>query len=235
MRLPHRKPKVTIALIVITIIIFILQFIIEMYTGADVLFFYGGKINEFIRIGQVWRFITPTVLHGSVLHLAFNMYALYILGRRLESFYGHGRLLLLYMLSGFAGNIFSFLFTTAPSLGASTAIFGLLAADGVFLIQNWKLFGPERTRQAIINLVFILILNLTYGFVPSTNIDNMGHIGGLIGGIFFAWKGGPILRINGQPPLLNAVDVRKKSDVLLASLIVLFGFILIAIIPFVTG
>jgi len=63
----------------------------------------------------------------------------------------------------------------------------------------------------------------------------MGHIGGLIGGIFFAWKGGPILRISGQPPLLNAVDVRKKSDVLLASLIVLFGFILIAIIPFVTG
>ena len=233
--MPHRKPKVTIALIVITITIFIFQFIIESVTGFDVLFFYGGKINEFIRIGQVWRFITPTVLHGSILHLAFNMYALYILGRRLEIFYGHGRFLLLYILSGFAGNIFSYVFTTAPSLGASTALFGLLAADGIFLIQNWKLFGPERTRQAIINLGFILILNLSYGFVSSTNIDNMGHIGGLIGGLFFAWKGGPILRISGQPPFLDAADVRKKSDVLLASLIVLLGFILIAIIPFVTG
>ena len=235
MKLPNYKPKVTIALIVITIIIFILQFIIEMYTGADVLFFYGGKINEFIRIGQVWRLFTPILLHGSFVHLAFNMYALYILGRRLEKLYGHRRFLLLYVLSGFAGNVLSFVFTSAPSLGASTSIFGLLAADGIFLIQNWKLFGPERSRRAITNLVFILLINLSFGFIPSSIIDIMGHIGGLIGGVFFAWKGGPILKINGQPPTLYAVDIRKKSDVLTASLVVLFGFTIIAIIPFVTG
>jgi len=63
----------------------------------------------------------------------------------------------------------------------------------------------------------------------------MGHIGGLIGGVFFAWKGGPILKIQGVPPTLYAVDIRKKSDVLTASLVVLFGFTIIAIIPFVTG
>ena len=235
MKLPNRKPKVTIALMVISITIFVLQFIIEMLTGADVLFFYGGKINELILSGQVWRLITPIFLHGSIIHLAFNMYALYILGRRLERLYGHRRYLGLYVLSGFAGNVLSFVFTTNPSLGASTAIYGLLAAEGVFLIQNWKLFGPERTRRAIMNLVFILLINLSFGFVPDNIIDIMGHIGGLIGGIFFAWKGGPILKISGQPPVLYAVDTREKRDVLTASLVVLFGFTIIAIIPFITG
>jgi len=232
--MPHHKPKVTPVLLVITILMFILQFVLEMSTGINLPFLYGGKINEFIRIGQVWRLITPIFLHGSLIHLGFNMYALYILGRRMENYYGHKRFLTLYLLSGFAGNVLSFVFSSKPSLGASTAIFGLLAAEGVFLVQNWKLFGPERTRQAIFNLVFILLINLAYGFVPGTNIDNLGHIGGLIGGIFFAWKGGPILNIIGQPPLLEAVDVRKKKEIILAGLIVLVGFIIIAIIPFVT-
>ena len=232
--MPGHKPKVTTTLLVTSILLFILQFVLEMFTGVDLLFLYGGKINEFIRIGQVWRLITPTFLHGSIIHLGFNMYALFILGRRMENYYGHKRFLMLYLLSGFAGNVLSFVFSTKPSLGASTAIFGLLAAEGVFLVQNWKLFGPERTRQAISNLAFILMINLAYGFVPGTNIDNLGHIGGLIGGIFFAWKAGPILNIRGQPPSLEAFDVRKEKEITLAGLIVLLGFIIIAIIPFVT-
>jgi rhomboid protease GluP len=233
--LPNRKPKVTIALLVITIVLFVVQLLSEMLTGVDLPFLYGGKINEFIKIGQVWRLITPVFLHGSILHLAFNMYALYMLGRRVENFYGHKRFLVLYLLSGFAGNVLSFVFSANPSLGASTAIFGLLAAEGVFLIQNWKLFGPERTRQAIFNLVFILLINLVYGFVPGINIDNFGHIGGLIGGIFFAWKGGPVLNISGQPPFLVLMDVRKKRDVTLAGVIDLLGFTIIAVFPFITG
>ncbi len=233
--MPNRKPQVTITLLVITILLFVLQLITEMSTGVDLPFLYGGKINEFIRIGQVWRLITPAFLHGSIMHLSFNMYALFMLGRRVENFYGHKRFLALYLLSGFAGNVLSFVFSSNPSLGASTAIFGLLAGEGVFLIQNWKLFGPERTRQAIFNLVFILVINLAYGFVPGINIDNIGHIGGLIGGIFFAWKGGPVLNISGQPPTLVLVDVRKKKDIILAGVIVLLGFIIIAIIPFITG
>ena len=235
MKLPNHKPKVTIALIVISILIFLVQFFMEITTGIDFLFLYFGKVNEYIRLGQVWRLFTPILLHGSIMHLAFNMYALFILGRRLEKLYGHRRFLLLYVLAGFAGNVLSFVFTSAPSLGASTSIFGLLAADGIFLIQNWKLFGPERTRRGILNLVFILLINLSFGFASSSLIDIMGHIGGLIGGIFFAWKAGPILKIQGVPPTLYAVDIREKSDVLKASLVVLFGFMIIAIIPFVTG
>jgi len=233
--IPTRQPVVTYALIGLTVVVFILQSLVETFTGTDLLFVYGGKINPLIEAGQFWRLITPILLHGSILHIALNMYALYILGRRMERFYGHGRFLLLYLLSGFAGNVLSFVLTSSPSLGASTAIFGLFSAEGIFIIQNRKLFGSARTRQALTNLGIILIINLAYGFAPGSNIDIMGHLGGLLGGVFFAWKGGPILRVAGQPPFYDMVDTRKNKDVLTASLFVLVGFIIIALIPFITG
>ncbi len=234
-KIPSRKPIATFVLIGLTVVVFILQTLIETLSGHDLLFVYGGKINELIEAGQIWRLITPILLHGSVLHIAMNMYALYILGRRLERFYGHGRFLLLYLLSGFAGNVLSFVLTSYPSLGASTAIFGLFSAEGIFIYQNRKLFGSGRTRQALINLGIILMINLAYSIAPGSNIDIMGHLGGLLGGVFFAWKGGPILRIAGQPPFFDMVDTRRNIEVVTASLVVLVGFIIIALIPFITG
>ena len=234
-KLPNKKPIVTYTLIGVTIVVFIAQYLVEAITGNDLLFIYGGKINQLIEIGQVWRLITPILLHGSILHIALNMYALYILGVRLERFYGPGRFLLLYLLSGFAGNVLSFVLTSAPSLGASTAIFGLFSAEGIFIYQNRNLFGTARTRQAMINLAVVLLINLAYGFAPGSNVDIMGHIGGLIGGVFFAWRGGPTLRVAGQPPFYDMVDSRSSKEVLTASLVVLVGFIIIALIPFFTG
>ena len=234
-KIPSRKPIVTYFLIGLSVAVFLLQSLVENFTGNDLLFIYGGKINSLIEIGQVWRLITPILLHGSILHIALNMYALFILGQRLERFYGHGRFLLLYLLSGFAGNVLSFVLTPAPSLGASTAIFGLFSAEGIFIFQNRKLFGSARTRQALINLGVILVINLAYGVAPGSNIDIMGHLGGLIGGVFFAWKGGPLLQIAGQPPFFDMVDTRKSKDVLTASLVVIVGFLIIALIPFISG
>jgi rhomboid protease GluP len=235
LRMPVRKPYMTFILLGISILVFAIQFLIKSSAGIDVLFLYGGKINSAIRAGQIWRLFTPALLHSSILHIALNMYALYIIGGRLERFYGHGRFLLLYVLSAFAGNVLSFVLTPAPSLGASTAIFGIFAAEGVFIVQNRKLFGQARTRQMIINLAVVLFINLAYGFMSGSNVDNMGHIGGLLGGIFFAWKGGPVLRITGQPPFFEMADVRKSSETALAAVIVLIGFTIIAAIPFISS
>jgi rhomboid protease GluP len=231
-KMPDQTPFVTYLIMGVTAIFFIFQYLTQSVFGNDILFIYGGKINQFIRMGQFWRLFTPALLHGSIMHIAFNLYALYIIGRGLENFYGHGRFLILYALSAFAGNVLSFVLSPAPSLGASTAIFGLLAAQGMFIFQNRKIFGPGRTRQAMLNMGMILFINLTYGFMPGTNIDNMGHIGGLLGGIFFAWKAGPIMNITGQPPFFDMVDVRQKHEILLAGLVVLIGFAIIAAIPF---
>jgi len=228
---PQGKPIATISLIVFTTIIFILQYLQQAATNIDILFVLGGKINDAIAAGQIWRLITPVFLHSSVPHLAFNMYALYVIGRNLERFYGHGRFLLLYFLGAFGGNVLSYVLTPAASLGASTAIFGLFAAEGVFIYENRKLFGPQRTRQMITNLVMVTLINLSFGLIPGFNVDSWGHIGGILGGIFFSWKGGPLMQIKGQPPFFEMVDIRKKSEVLLAALIVVIGFTIIAFLP----
>lgn len=197
----------------ITIIVFVLQMASESIAGVDYPALLGMKINELIFQGQLWRLITPVFLHGSFLHIAFNMYALFIFGPGLERQYGHGRFLALYFLGGFAGNVFSFLFSPAPSLGASTAIFGLLGAEGVFFFRNREVYGKIGQR-ALINIITVAAINLVIGLSPG--IDNWGHIGGLIGGTLFAWFAGPLLRVEGIYPALRLVDKRQTGEVILA-------------------
>ena len=154
----------------------------------------GEKVNDLIRVGQIWRLITPVFLHDSslpygLLHIGFNMYALFLYGRGLEARFGHWRFTLLYFLSAYAGNVLSFLITPNPSLGASTAIFGLLAAEGMFIFQNRQLLG-NRANRALMNVLYVAGINLLIGF-STTGVDNFGHLGGILGGILFTWFGGP--------------------------------------------
>jgi rhomboid protease GluP len=123
--------------------------------------------------------------------------------------------------------VLSFLFSPYPSLGASTAIFGLLGAELVFLYQNQKLYG-QRARQGLINIAIIAAINLVYDVLPGTNIDIWGHVGGLIGGTLFAWFAGPLLVVEGAYPDLAVVDTRRRTDVLLAGVGVAFLFVILA-------
>jgi rhomboid protease GluP len=215
-------PVVTFALMGLTICVFLVQMGSQFLLGYDLPAQIGVKANELILSGQLWRLFTPMLLHGSILHLGFNMYALYVLGPGLERYYGHGRFLALYVLSGFAGNVFSFMFTAEPSLGSSTAVFGLLGAQGVFLYRNRVLFGGVAQR-AFINVVMIAAINLVIGLQPG--IDNWGHIGGLIGGTLFAWYGGPLLQVDGFYPPYRLTDQRDSRDALLAGLAIAALFV----------
>ena len=221
----HKQPIVTYTILVLAVIIYILQLASQnLMGGTDLPAFYGMKVNEFILQGQYWRLITPVFLHGSIMHLGFNMYALFILGPMLERLYGHGRFLGLIFVSGFAGNVMSFLFSAAPSLGSSTAIFGLLGAQGVLLYQNRQFYGSVAQR-ALINLIVIAGINLVIGLSPG--IDNWGHIGGLLGGTLFAWFGGPVLAVEGVAPNYHVVNRRPMGDSFRAglSVFVLFGLV----------
>ena len=220
-KLPDMRPIVSYSLLVFTVFIFLLQSAGELFFQTDILVLYGAKINQKIFQGELWRLFTPVFLHGSILHIGFNMYALHILGPRLERYYGHWRFLMLYLLSGFGGNVFSMLFTEAPSLGSSTAIFGLVGAQGLFYYQNRKIFGPA-VRQAINGIITIAIVNLIIGLSPG--IDNWGHIGGLIGGVIFAWLAGPLLEIKERYPILVLDDQRGTSEVLQGAVIVAVFF-----------
>jgi rhomboid protease GluP len=228
---PTSRPYVTYTLLAITIIIFILQSAGEAMFGFDLVANMGMKVNELILKGEYWRLFTPMFLHGSILHLGFNMYALYIFGPGLERYYGHGRFSLLFFLGGFAGNVFSFMFSASPSLGSSTAIFGLLAAEGVFLYQNQMVFGGV-ARRALNNIIMIAVVNLLIGLSPG--IDNWGHMGGLLGGAIFAFLGGPILKVEGIAPDLRVIDTRESSDVIRAALIdiLIFGSLALGTIYF---
>lgn len=221
--LPRSAPYVTYSIIGITVFFYILQLISEFTFGQDILILYGARINEAILAGEIWRFLTPALLHGSLPHIAFNMYALLSFGTGLERHFGHGRFLVLYLLGAFAGNVASFLFTGGSySVGASTAIFGLLAAEGVFLIQNRKVFAGQ-FRSAIGNIIFIAAINLfLIGSLPG--IDNWGHIGGLVGGLMFTTFAGPSYEVEGIYPAYHLVDRRPSSAVMIGAVMVLLIF-----------
>ena len=227
------KPTVTYALLGITIFIYILQFASVRLYGTDIPAYFGVKADQLIIAGQWWRLFTPMFLHGSVMHIGFNMYALYLLGPTLERFYGHGRFLLVYLLAGFAGNVMSFLMTPGPSLGSSTAIFGLLAAQGVFLLQNRRYFDQQRTSQALRNIIVVAAINFMIGLSPG--IDNWGHLGGFIGGGIFAWLAGPRMNVTSDGFSWQMVDVRTSANIALASVAVLLLFGGIALLAMEAG
>ena len=232
--LPASSPRVTYIILGVTVAAYLVQLLTQYIYGYDLAVGLGAKANDAIRAGQLWRFFTPMLLHGSILHIGFNMYALYIFGIGLERRYGHGRFLLLYILSGFAGSVFSFLFSSAYSIGASGAIFGLVAAEGIFLIQNRKLFG-SRFGRALNNVIFVVAINLFLGLQPG--IDNWGHIGGLMGGLIFAWFAGPHWEVQGLAPNLQVVDLREPREIIVGVAMVTIIFCTLAAIgmwfPFV--
>ena len=226
--LPRAKPYFTYLLMVLTVGIYLLQLGGQYLLGADLVTYLGFKVNDLIRQGEIWRLVTPLFLHGSPLHIGFNMYALFLFGRGLENRFGHVRFLLLYFLAGFAGNVLSFVLTANNSLGASTAIFGLMAAEGVFLLQNRKLLGP-RAGRSLMNLLYMAAINLVLGFTVS-GVDNFGHIGGILGGLLFAWFGGPRWKVEGGFGTYRLVDEREGHGALTGTLIVLVIFVPLAVL-----
>jgi rhomboid protease GluP len=110
-RMPSTPTTVTFVLIGVTVAMYLLQMLAVALWGYAVydigwLEVYGARINESIRAGELWRFITPVFLHGSVAHIFFNMYALFNIGSFLERQFGHGRFILLYFLSGLLATFF---------------------------------------------------------------------------------------------------------------------------------
>jgi rhomboid protease GluP len=232
MRRPAANPPyVTYFMIASSVLVYIGQMLTQTPGGSDLLTNLGAKVNSAIIAGQYWRLITPMWLHGSLLHIAFNMYALFIFGANLERAYGHGRFLLLYLLSGFAGNVISFMMSPTPSIGSSTAIFGLIAAQGVFLYQNRRLI--RNAQGMLINTLTIAGINLVLGLSPG--IDNWGHMGGLIGGLAFAWSAGPLWDVQTDGVGLRLVNQRSRQRVMLVAIGVAVVFAAVAFLKIWTS
>jgi len=241
-RLPQRVPYVVYFILGLTILVYILQRLTALgildvgaamcpyFFSPDLPACYGLKVNELILGGQYWRLLSPILLHGSLLHVGFNMYALYMLGPELEKHFGHWQFLLLYLSSGFAGFVASFLLTPSAALGASTAVFGLLAAQGVFIYRNQRIFGP-RAKAVLNNLITLAAINLMIGLSPG--IDNWGHVGGLLGGLLFTWIAAPEYRVAGEGPEYTLENQRGESVFVVAALVTTGLFAILAAVPIV--
>ncbi|KAK4538457.1 hypothetical protein CDCA_CDCA18G4482 [Cyanidium caldarium] len=183
-----RDASVTDALTVITIASFVLQ----MLAGSSWVMA-GAKVNDAIRAGEYHRLITPLFLHGNALHLLVNVSSLRSLGPQVEATHGHWRYALLYLCSGLAGNALSYRASPAASVGASSAIFGLVGALGTFYAQNGDFYGRPYSQMVLRNVAWVTVLNFAQGVAPGSRIDNYGHLGGLLGGALFGALFGPRL------------------------------------------
>jgi rhomboid protease GluP len=175
------KPTLTYFLISINVLIFIITAYLSgdiMNSNINVLINLGAKDNALIMQGQYYRLITCMFLHGGLVHLALNMYSLYCIGPFVEKVYGKVKYVIVYFISGILCSFFSFMFSPAVSIGASGAIFGLLGAVLVFALIMKK----NINKGFIVNILSVIGINLFLGFTLS-NVDNYGHLGGLLGGL----------------------------------------------------
>ena len=176
----QKKPVITYLLITLNIMVYLFM---ALYDRTGELSFMFANNYLFVKSGEFYRLLTSMFMHGNIFHLAFNMYALYILGPQVERYYGKLKFALIYFVSGLLGSLFSCVFMGANSysIGASGAIFGLLGSIAYFT------YYYRATLQGFLHsqIVPVILINLCLGlFLP--NIDISGHIGGLIGGILMS-------------------------------------------------
>lgn len=208
-----KKPIVTYIFITICIIMFILT---RGSTDIETLLKYGANNAYLTKSGEYYRLLSSMFIHIGLLHLLFNMYALYIIGPQVESFYGKFKYFLIYILSGVSGSILSITFSSnTVSAGASGAIFGLMGALLYFGFFYRNYLGSVIKSQ----IVPIIILNLVIGFSTS-GIDNAAHIGGLIGGILTSLA-------------LGVTDKTRKADKINGLIVLALYFTFIIYICFV--
>jgi rhomboid protease GluP len=177
-----KDKSLTLALIGINIVFFLLTAFLSgdiFDIDSGVLLYFGAKYNLLIQEGQFWRLLTCAFLHSGIIHIACNMYSLYIIGPQIQQVYGVYRYFIVYIISCLTASILSYIMSpNSLSVGASGGIFGLIGALLAFAII-------ERNRinkNYISSLIQIIIINLFIG-LSIKNIDNFAHIGGLVGGV----------------------------------------------------
>ena len=186
-RLHAATPRagVTPALLAVNIGVFLMM----AAQGINVL---GGRPKEYLRFGanfaplttggEWWRLLTCTFVHFGVVHLAFNMWALWDTGRLTERLFGNRGFAALYLFAGVAGSCASLLWSQQViDVGASGAVFGVVGALLAYMtVERGSIPADILNRLRVSTSVFV-IYSLFYGFTQA-GIDNAAHLGGLVGG-----------------------------------------------------
>jgi membrane associated rhomboid family serine protease len=170
----------------------VLMFLVEVVVGGPQAFLAGPSNQKAVDLGalfppavalghQYWRLITAMFLHAGILHIALNMYALYLFGYLIEEAFGKLRFIAIYLVCGFLASVASFAFgpLVEVGVGASGAIFGLL---GAWVAYNYRRRDLHYHRANLQGAFVLIVLNLILSFsIPG--IDWRAHVGGLVAGV----------------------------------------------------
>jgi membrane associated rhomboid family serine protease len=173
------RPIITISLVAINVVVFGIGLLTQAAGGSNTLNANYGMWPIGIALqGEWWRLITSAFLHGGLLHIGFNMYVLWMLGPVVERVLGSTRFLIVYLLAALGGSVASYSFSPANTLsvGASGAIFGLMAA---------LLVVGRQLRHDISQVAMLLAVNFAIGFLVA-GIDWRAHLGGALTGAVMA-------------------------------------------------
>jgi rhomboid protease GluP len=239
------RPTATFILLAINVVIFAVGFV-SRSTQLELFSIGASRSYEVLVEGQYHRLFMAMFLHANTMHLFFNMYALYIIGRGVEPIFGHTRFLIVYLLGGLAGSVLSVVLGNpdpslgVPSVGASGAVFALFGAEMVYLYRHRKLMGQRATQQ-LRSLLMLLGINLVIGLASwfgnsGIRIDNWAHLGGLGGGLLLTWLLGPVFVVSEspeQPANLMAIDTNPlQKNLWLVSLYVIATIAVLAVFSF---
>ncbi len=190
---------VTFSIIAVTVAIYLISFVSPQLNLElqDALAWIKAPIQD----GEVWRALTPVLLHGGIMHIGFNMYALYLFGPRLEREVGRVAFACMYLASAAGGSLLSLLTGSDSflarvlrdnvvvlewfprSVGASGAIFGLF---GAWMFVAYKLRSTPAGRSMFNQLAVLLVINAALPFILPI-IDWRAHVGGFLTGVLVAW------------------------------------------------
>lgn len=195
----------------------VIVYIWERTTGAldsnAALVAHGALYGPVVFAGEWWRLVTSAFLHGSEMHILFNMIALWQVGTFVEAIFGTPRMAIIYALSMLGSGYAIAWFTPDDvTVGASGAIFGLF---GALAVGGLRL--GARGRDLMRQVSGIIVINLVIGFLPGTNVSNSGHIGGLVVGTLVGLvlfrKPRPPVAVPAEPAYAQRIDAHDDPGI----------------------
>ena len=194
-----------------------------MNADPQLLIRWGSNFGPYTVDGQWWRLLSAAFLHGGLVHLAVNMVTLADVGRLCERLFGWRRFLLLYLLSGLAGSAASVWWNPqVNSVGASGALFGVLGAVLVFMLDRRNGIDPGVMKAHVASMAVFIGYGVVNGLASSARIDNAAHLGGLAAGAILGYA-------LGRPPGSARIEPLRMAAGIAACAIAIAG--LLALTP----
>lgn len=195
-KIPFRKQYVSITIILINVIVFIIQ----LFDPTGYMFVYEAAFipGDFFSGQKLWTIFTAMFMHGDIIHIFMNMWFFYVVADNTEAYMGHLLFLITFIISGIAATLLHTSFTifipdqmNIPTLGASGAIFGVIAVYGILFPNNrlalFISYVPVNMRAKFFIIIY-LVIQLIYGFLlwGASSTAYFAHVGGFIAGAIIA-------------------------------------------------